>query len=63
MALSEDAKLQTVYRFKDYFGGHLGAHIYQFELNKDESELRVRRLDLTKGTTIGEYLMTEAKPG
>jgi hypothetical protein len=62
-AFSDDAKLQTVYRFKDFFGGHLGAHVYQFELSKYESELRVRRLDFSKGTTIGEYLMTEAKPG
>jgi hypothetical protein len=62
-ALSEDAKPHSVFNFKDYFGGHLGAHVYQFELNKDESELRVRRLDFTKGTTIGEYLMTEAAPG
>jgi len=62
-ALSEDSKLLTEFKFKDYFGGHLGAHVYQFELNKDESELKVRRLDFTKGTTIGEYLMTEANPG
>jgi hypothetical protein len=62
-ALSEDAKPHSVFNFKDYFGGHLGAHVYQFELNKDESELKVRRLDFTKGTAIGEYLMTEAVPG
>jgi hypothetical protein len=62
-ALSEDAKPHTVFNFKDYFGEHLGAHVYQFELNKDESELKVRRLDFKKGTTIGEYLMTETAPG
>ena len=61
-AFSEDAKLQTVYRFKDYFGGHLGAHVYQFELSKDESELRMRYLDSEKDI-IDEYLMTETTPG
>ena len=37
---------------------------YQFELSKDESELRVRYLDSwNSATTINEWLMTETNPG
>jgi hypothetical protein len=62
-ALSEDEEPQTVFNFEDHFGGDFNGLNYQFELSKDESELRVRQLDFKKSTTIGEYLMTETTPG
>jgi hypothetical protein len=62
-AFSEDEEPQTVFNFEDHFGGDFDGLYYQFELSKDECELRVRHLDFKKSTTIGEYLMTETTPG
>jgi hypothetical protein len=61
-AFSEDEEPKAVFSFNQYFGDYLGEH-FQFELRNDETELIVRRKEYKKGSTIGEYLMTETTPG
>jgi hypothetical protein len=55
---------QIEFLFGAYFGLFFNEQEYQFELSKDESEVRVRHVDIrNSATTINEWLMTETNPG
>jgi hypothetical protein len=58
---SMDKRPKTVFSFIETFRtSNIGSDSAQFELSKDESEIRIRYLN--KGM-LDEYLMTETIPG